>query len=769
NGKLDRKSLPDPDTTELSTKEYVAARNEIELQLVEIWQELLGVDRVGIYDNFFELGGHSLLAVQLISRLQLKGFHIEVKDIFENPIIISISDKLSSLSSIYSVPDNGITVTSDRITPSMVPLVNFDQSELDKLVSKVSGGVSNIQDVYPLSPLQEGIYFHHLMSDKNQGDPYVFTNLLSFSDKEKRNSFIEALQFVVNRHDVLRTCILSEGLPSSVQVVLRKARLSVDNVDLDTSIDVLSQLESLNNPDNQWMDVRIAPLLELKTADDPQNNCCYLMVNLHHLVLDHIGLEKVIAEIKMYLSGEESSLLPPVLYRDFIGHTLHSQSINDSESYFRGLFGNIDEPTYPFGLSNVLGDGSNIKESSIFLPEKLSKELRNVCVRLGMSPAVLFHAAYGIVIGKCSNREHAIFGSLFSGRLQGSLGAADSLGLFINTLPLILDLNQDIGKYLDQVNIRLKELLSHEQTPLSNVQGWSGISNDIALFSAILNYRHSSPLSESEDGSITDLGINVIESKERNNYPFTLNVDDYGVDFKLTAQIDGSIDSDRILVYVKQVLIQLLEGANSETMISVRGLNILSKEEESQLLNVFNNVSLVDYHKDKTVVCLFEEQAIKTPEAIALIFEEKQLTYSELDRRSNQLAHYLRNQGIQSGSSVGICLDRSLDMIIGILGILKSGGVYVPIDPHYPKDRIDYMLKDADIGLVLSSNSSKIVLEYHEELLVLLLDKDWGVISECSINTLSNTLSSEGLAYVIYTSGSTGDPKGVPIRHSSLT
>ncbi|MBQ0739874.1 hypothetical protein J9332_36860, partial [Aquimarina celericrescens] len=146
-------------------------------------------------------------------------------------------DKLSSVSSIYSVPDNGITVTSDYITPSMVPLVNLDQSDLDKIVGSVIGGGSNIQDIYPLSPLQEGIYFHHMMSDKNHGDLYILPSLLSFSDKEKRNSFIEALQFVVSRHDVLRTCIKSEGLPTPVQVVLREVTLYVEEISLDDSKD----------------------------------------------------------------------------------------------------------------------------------------------------------------------------------------------------------------------------------------------------------------------------------------------------------------------------------------------------------------------------------------------------------------------------------------------------------------------------------------------------------------------------------------------------
>ncbi|MCX2765163.1 condensation domain-containing protein, partial [Aquimarina muelleri] len=153
-----------------------------------------------------------------------------------------------------------------------------------------------------------------------------------FSDKEKRNSFIEALQFVVSRHDVLRTCIKSEGLPTPVQVVLREVTLYVEEISLDDSKDILSQLKLLTTSGSQWMDISRAPLLELKSAEDVKNDCYYLMINQHHLILDHVGLEKVISEVTMYLSGDIENLPVPVLYRDFIGHTLHSQSINDSES-----------------------------------------------------------------------------------------------------------------------------------------------------------------------------------------------------------------------------------------------------------------------------------------------------------------------------------------------------------------------------------------------------------------------------------------------------
>ncbi|WP_189457677.1 AMP-binding protein, partial [Aquimarina muelleri] len=264
-----------------------------------------------------------------------------------------------------------------------------------------------------------------------------------------------------------------------------------------------------------------------------------------------------------------------------------------------------------------------------------------------------------------------------------------------------------------------------------------------------------------------DLGISVIESHERTNYPFTLNVDDFGVDFGLTAQVDKSIGSDRVITYMKEILVQLLEELQKESEVSIDNLGILPKEEEIKLLEDFNATE-VDYPKENTIVDLFLEQVSKTPEAIAVIFEGEELSYKELDNRSNQLGHYLQDQGVEPDDLVGICLDRSLEMLIGILGILKSGGAYVPIDPEYPKDRIDYMLDDAGIRLVLSIETSVDVIANREDLSVFMLDRDWSVISDYPTNTPESILCPSHLAYVIYTSGSTGKPKGVLVSHVSL-
>ena len=762
NGKLDKKALPEPDTSQLSTQQYVAPRNNIEKQLAGVWQEILGIDDIGIYDNFFELGGHSLLVVQLISRLQDHDFQIGVKDIFMNPTIAGLASKPSSLSPAYEVPVNRITIGGDTITPSMVPLLDFNQEDLDKIIKAIPKGAAAIQDIYPLSPLQEGMYFHHLMSDQNGGDPYVTPTLLSFDDPDRRSKFIEAFRYVVTRHDVLRTCILSKGLPHAVQVVLRNVSVSIKEISFTASQNIQQELKSIIASGKHWIDLSQAPLLQLQTANDISGDCYYLLFKYHHVIMDHVGLEKIIEEIKIYLSGNTANLTPPVLYRNFIAHVLHQQATNDSESYFRSRLGVIEEPTFPFGLTDTLGDGGGIQEASKMLPSDISAQLRLVSRKLQVSPAVLFHAAWGLVIGRCSNKEYAVFGSLFSGRLQGSLGADQSLGLFINTLPVVLHIEGSVSEYVNQVKQELQGLLPYEQTPLSNIQHWSGVPNDTPLFSALLNYRHSSPSSDTID---TDLGITLLGDKERTNYPFEISVDDLGKDFSITAYIDGDVAPSRVIMYMEMALQGLVRDFVNEDAVEVGSLSILP-EAELKLLNSFNDTK-ISYPLDQTVVDLFSAQVSLTPSATALLYEGLELSYKELDDRSNQLARYLKEKGIESEGLVGICITRSFEMVIGVLGILKSGAAYVPIKPDFPSSRISHIVEETNCSIVLTDSLSLASLDLLDVTKVI-LDGDTPEYTEYPVTSPDITIAPDSLSYVIYTSGSTGIPKGAMIEHRGL-
>ncbi|WP_233899291.1 non-ribosomal peptide synthetase [Tenacibaculum piscium] len=771
NGKIDRKNLLMSENYEVAVVEYVAPRTVLETQLAAIWQELLGIEQVGVYDNFFELGGQSILAIRLIARIRKLGYTVNISDFYDDPSIASLSTKLISIDQGYKVPENGIVKGCDYITPSMVTLVDLNQNELETIMDHVPGGAKNIQDIYPLSPLQEGIYFHHLMSGEKAGDPYVLPLLLSFSSLEKRSELLDAFRFVINRHDVLRTCVVSDGISKTVQVVLREAELNVEALTIDDSKEILPQVQAAVAHKNLWIDVSKAPILNVKIANDVTNNTYYFVVYYHHLMTDRIGRVKMMEEMELYLSGRAGLLPTSSLYRDFIGHTLNKKKSEESQNYFRELFKNIEAPTYPFNLSSTKMDGgTKVVASKTRLSGELNDSIRKVSSDLQVSPAVLFHAAFGLVVGRCSGTDYALFGSVLMGRLQASKSSESSLGLFLNTLPVLLKLKGDIRSYIDQTNKRLQSLLNHEHTPLSSVHDLSGIPNDIPMFSTLFNYRHQEKkLSEDNTKTALDTGIKALSATERTNYPINLAVEDYSDGFGLTFDIaDIGVNSTAIVSYMEEALQQLVSNIDEQSQITVEELSILTEEETHQLLEVFNNTDKI-YPIDKTVVDLFGEQVIKRLEATAVVCEGDSLTYKELDEKSNQVAHYLIDKGVSLEDIVGICMNRSLEMIISVMGIMKVGAAYVPIDPDYPQSRIDYMLKDSRVKVVLSSDSCIDIFRNIEDLDITALDSEWkDKIEKRSVKKLKNVPSSDNLAYVIYTSGSTGNPKGVMLEHKNL-
>ena len=267
NGKLDRKALPAPDADALVSRAYEAPQGDVEETLATIWADLLKVERVGRHDNFFELGGHSLLAVSLVERMRREGLHADVRTLFTASTLADLASKVAQETQAFvpvQVPDNLIPAGAQRLTPEMVTLVDLSQESLDEIASRVEGGAANVQDIYPLAPLQEGILFHHMM--EQQGDAYLLPSVLAFKSGQRLQSFLQAVQKVVDRHDILRTGIEWEGLEQPVQVVRRQATLPVHAFVVSDGQDAQAALEAHIDPAKYRLDVRKAPLLEVWTV-----------------------------------------------------------------------------------------------------------------------------------------------------------------------------------------------------------------------------------------------------------------------------------------------------------------------------------------------------------------------------------------------------------------------------------------------------------------------------------------------------------------------
>ena len=660
------------------------------------------------------------------------------------------------------------------ITPEMLPLIALRQEEIDRIVSTVPGGVRNIQDIYPLTPLQEGMLFHHLMGGK--GDPYLGATLISFDSRTLLDRYIRAMQAVVDRHDILRTAVLWEDLPEPVQVVWRQAPLRVEEIELDPATgDIAEQMYARFNPSSFRLDVRGAPLFGLYIAHDSAEKRWLLMMLFHHLAGDNTSLATLIGEVNAYLRGQKATLPVPLPFRNLVAQTRLGTSREEHEAYFRKMLGDVDEPTAPFGLLEVKGDGSGIEQARVSLERDLVQRLRGHARRLGVSTASLCHLAWARVLAKMSGREDVVFGTVLSGRMQGWENSGRVMGLVINTLPMRLRVGEEtVERAVRSTHSALADLMRHEHASLALAQRCSGVPAPLPLFSALFNYRHSVGATQEDPGQAAGHlweGIRLLRSEEHTNYPLSLSVDDLEENISLDAQAPNSIGPLRICAYMSTALESLSKTLETSPSKAVSSIEVLPERERQQLLYEWNDTT-AEFPSEQCVHELFEEQVERTPDAVAVVGEDQYLTYGELNRRSNQLAHYLRQIGVKTDMRVALCLDRGLEMIVALLGVLKAGGAYVPLDPEYPPERLRFMLQDSTpVALLTQTRMRGLVTGTEATLPLLELDgtlAPWEQLPRTNPDSHRIGVMPGHLAYVIYTSGSTGNPKGVAIEHGSL-
>ncbi|MGJ7607442.1 amino acid adenylation domain-containing protein [Variovorax sp. LT1R20] len=765
NGKLDRKALPAPDSRTWHRRDHEPPQGATESALARLWAEVLGVERVGRHDNFFELGGHSILAVQLLDHMQREGLEVEIRHLFAEPTLSALAARVAQTGQgAAPVPANAIPPQCERITPQMLPLVQLTQAQIDRIADGVAGGMRNVQDIYPLAPLQEGILFHHLL--QGEGDAYVLPALLRFDDRARLDRFMAALQQVIVRHDILRTAVQWEGLDAPVQVVWRSAALTLQEPHLDPADgDVQAQLQAHADARRVRLDLRRAPMLQAHAAFDPVSRRWLLQLLHHHLTLDHTTTELILHEVVALLQGRAEGLPAPVPFREFVVRSRQGVSDAEHEAFFGAMLGDVDEPTAPFGLRDVQGDGSQVAQSRMTLQPALSARLRALAMRHGVGAASLFHLAWARVLALCSGHDDVVFGTVLFGRMQGGAGIDRAMGMFINTLPVRIALGgRGVAQGLRETHAALSGLLRHEHASLVLAQRCSGLAPNTPAFSALLNYRHSRR--ESFGGSEIAEGMHYVGGRDLTNYPFSLYVDDLGGDFVLTAEVHTSVSAERIAGFVQQalqVLAQALEEAPDTPLLA---LDALPAEERERVVHGFNDTRC-EYTAPALAHEAFEQQAAAHPDRIALELDGAQLSYRDLNEQANRLARHLRKLGVAADDRVAICVERSLAMVVAILATLKAGGACVPLDPTYPDERLGQMLQGSEPVVVLSQG----VLAERLGAASVLLDEaepTWANASTANLHANELGLHPDHLAYVIYTSGSTGVPKGVAMPHRGL-
>ncbi|ATC96708.1 hypothetical protein PTUN_b0294 [Pseudoalteromonas tunicata] len=769
NGKIDRRGLPSVDESIDSTA-YVAPHGETELMLVEICAELLRINKleISIMANFFELGGHSLMIMDLVSRLKKRGFSTSVQSLFAAKVLKEMTLELVPNKEIQSdalLPENLIPAACTYLTPQMVNLASVSQQELDKISTLVPGGAQNIQDIYPLAPLQESIFLIHCATEGT--DPYVTIITLEFATEAAIEQFVVRLNKVIKRHDILRTMISWRGCPQPLQVVLRDVTLIPSWLPFSGEKNIDQLLSDYVEHGEHRMDLEQAPLLQLELAYDAAANKYFAVLKEHHILLDHTSVEMIMHE--MALQEHEYAQLPSTLpYRNFIAQTLARSSQLNISDFFSEKLGDIDTPCQPFGLTNQTNAHSQINELNLELTASQSQSIRALMKQQGSSPAAFFHLAWAMVIAACSQTRDVVFGTVLSGRMSDLDGIEQMMGMMINTLPLRINLGDYCAADLiRQVNQELLELMPFEQVSLTQAQACSGVSGQTSLFSAIFNYRHSRLGTKGAEGE-----AQAISAKERTNYPFNLCVDDWGQLFSCNLQIDHSVSIEAVAEYVSCAINQLLDALSSNSAAPVAHLSVLPIKEQQALLAPVCN----DYVADNSQLCiheLFELQVELVPNNTAVVFQNQAISYQTLNEQANRLAHYLvQNYDIKPDTLIGLCLNRSVNMMVGILAILKAGGAYVPLDPTYPQERLNFIFDDASLDLVLTQSCLCNTLTLDDNKLLCLdsaqLESALVCYPTSNISKDSLALTAAHLAYVIYTSGSTGQPKGVLQSHENV-
>ncbi len=664
-----------------------------------------------------------------------------------------------------AIPANLLGPDVEVITPDLLPLLDINQDEIDQIVASVPGGAKAIQDIYPLTPLQEGMLFHYMMAEK--GDPYLIWSIYAFDDRDTLETYVDTFNVVISRHDILRTCLRWENLRDPVQVVLREARVQVEDVDLDPDDgDIVEQMKARFNPTHYRLDLRNPPLVKLLAARDERNGRLIVMQLLHHLTTDRTTGDVISSEIMTIMSGQAASLPKPVPYRNFVAHVKSTEDNSQRETFFKKLLGDVDRTTAPFGLLDVHRDGSGIVERSIVLGEDISLKLSKLARSQGVSATSIVHVAWGHVLARVCSTDTPVFGTVMFGRLKAGGSNERILGVSINTLPVTVRADKPVSECARDMQGLLAELLHHEHAPLTVTQKASKLPSGVPLFTSVINYRHSS----SRDRPLLDVPIvsgakvSFIEQHEGNNYPLTLSIDEYLSAVKLSIQAARGIDPELVLALTKNAIVGIVDALENTPTRLLNELPILTSEEESRLLALWRGTDSSTVEVAKCIHHYVDEQVALTPDRVAIRSTGTTLTYLELGERVNALTGHLQQAGIHQGTVVGVCLQRSVEQIVALLAIFKAGGTYLPLDPDYPTERLNYIAKDSGCSILVTTSAYEgLVTERVDR--TLLINR----LGPTEPVAVAATTTADDVAYLLYTSGSTGKPKGVIGLHRMLT
>ncbi|WP_315729290.1 non-ribosomal peptide synthetase [Bradyrhizobium sp. SZCCHNS2021] len=743
NGKLDRARLPDPE--DAPGHRHAAPATVTQQMLAVIWSDVLGVATPGIDDDFFSSGGHSLMASRLVGRLNAAfNVNLPLRTVFETPTI--------------------------RLLAAAVEQAQRDEVEIAPPPLSVAARTSSI----PLSYTQEPLWF--LEQVGLVGTAYNMAGAVRLQGRVDIEALEEALQEIVRRHDILRTrfdAVNGQG----AQIIENRSAFRCELIDLSAHGDQSSNEDVqrlIRNHANVRFDLRAGPLIRttiVRLSDEEH----LLLVNLHHIVADGWSVGVLLRELGHLYAGStgspQSPLSPlPVQYadyaiwqRDWLDGPVGERHL---DHWRRRLAGATTALSLPTDRPRPAVQSFAGAASCFVVPQDLSRQLSGLARRESASLYMVFLAAFSALLGRYSDQRDILVGSPVNGRSRPEL--EDLIGMFVNMLVMRCDLSGDpaFRDYLAAIKETALDAYAHQDLPFEKLVEALQPERDLSrqpLFQVCLSFENI-PFDELELAGVTISPV-AADQHLTAKFDLTLFVREATDGIACTFEYATDLFEAATIARLADHFVRLLQEIAARPEARLSELSLLSAVERQQL-TAWSGDS-VAYPQDRCLHELFAEQAARDPGAPAAVMGDEELSYGALERRANRLAHHLRRLGVGPDVIVGLCVERSLDMVVGVLGILKAGGAYLPLDPRYPAERLAYMLEDARVP-VLVTQSGLMQRLPATEAVVVQLDVDASAIAGHAETAPAVSCDADHLAYVIYTSGSTGRPKGVMTSHRGI-
>ncbi|SFJ93142.1 amino acid adenylation domain-containing protein, partial [Paenibacillus sp. UNC496MF] len=725
NGKIDRKALPAPDGRLSTGVAYVAPRTETERRLAAIWQEILHAEQVGVHDNFFDLGGHSLRATALVSRIH-RQFEVEVslREVFQQPTLEALAAVIASKE----------TSAFAAIQPAAA------------------------RPYYPLSSAQKRMYVLSQLEGAEQS--YNMPVVMRIEGELDRERLEHALNRLIERHESLRTSFeLVEG--EAMQLIHPSVPFAISEKRA-TEAEADALVAAFIRP----FDLSQAPLLRVALIELGEERHM-LLLDMPHIVSDGVSMEILVNEFTKLFAGEKLPELR-IQYKDYAvwqQEGAQSEAMQREEAYWLKTFaGELPVLQLPADYPRPAARSFEGNRIEFTLDKALTEGIHRLAEETGTTLYMALLAGFNVLLFKYSGQEDIVVGSPIAGRPHADLERI--MGMFVNTLALR---NYPTGEkrfadFLREVKEQALRAYEHQNYPFEALVEKLDVARDMSrnpLFDTMFVLQNTDRQAIKMQG----LRVESYEPPHRiAKFDLMLAAMEGEKVIHCSFEYSTALFKEETVQRMIGHLEQILRTAASEPNGRIDDMPLLTEEEKRQILHDFNQTQS-EYPRDKTIHQLFEEQVEKTPDNVSVVFEDKRLTYRELNVRANQLARVLRSKGVQADSLVGIMTERSLEMVIAILAILKAGGAYVPIDPTFPEARIRHILEDCGTSLLLSQRRWKASITFAGEIVDLDDRRSWSGEDTANVEA---AVSPHTLAYMMYTSGSTGKPKGVMVEHRTV-